>query len=283
MNQETLIISLLVASSLFLGALITIRIFRNFFILYRENFLESMDRDLQDILLYMDPKQLFLMQTSLIALTMPITLFLFNAYIMATVIITIILLPRIVLPIMKNKRNDLLIAQLPDTLSSLSASLRSGLNLVQGLQQIVKNQPQPISQEFAQVLIEYRMGKDLNDSLDAFADRTGREEFVILNSSIKIARAVGGNLSNTLDSLSDTLREKAKLEGRVKALTSMGRAQAWVATILPIAIGYVLYRMEPAAMMKLFTTLGGWIWLSIIVVLITLGALTIRKMVNINV
>ena len=283
MNQETLLISLLVASALFLGALIAIRIFRDFFIIYRENFLESMDRDLQDILLYMDPKQLFLMQISILALAIPVILFIFNVYILAVFILLMLLLPRIILPIMKNKRNDLLIAQLPDTLSSLGASLRSGLNLVQGLQQIVKNQPQPISQEFAQVLIEYRMGKDLNDSLDAFAERTGREEFVILNSSIKIARAVGGNLSNTLDALSETLREKAKLEGRVQALTSMGRAQAWVATFLPVVVAYGFYRIEPAAMMKLFTTLGGLIWLSIALILVTLGALMIRKMVNINV
>ena len=283
MNTQTLLIAFLAATTIFLSAIISIRIFRGLFIIYRENFLESVDRGLQDILLYMDPRQLFIIQMSVIALSIPIIFFAFNVYIMAGIIGTILALPRILLPVLKRQRNNMLIAQLPDTLSSLGSSLRSGLNLVQALQQVVKNQPQPISQEFAQVLIEYRMGKDLNDSLDAFADRTQREEFVILNSSIKIARAVGGNLSNTLDALSETLREKAKLEGRVQALTSMGKAQGWVATVLPIFIGYALYRMEPLAMSKLFTTLGGWIWLSIAIGLILMAAFTIRKMVNINV
>ena len=283
MNQDTFLITLMTAAAIFLGVWVGIRIFRTLFSIYRENFLESVDRGLQDILLYMDPRQLFTIQMSIIGLSVPVVFFTFNIYILVAAILVILALPRVLLPIMKNQRNDLLIAQLPDTLSSLGSSLRSGLNLVQALQQVVKNQPQPISQEFAQVLIEYRMGKDLNDSLDAFADRTGREEFVILNSSIKIARAVGGNLSNTLDALSETLREKAKLEGRVKALTSMGRAQGWVATLLPLIIGYALYRMEPEAMGKLFTTLGGWIWLSIAILLIVMATLTIRKMININV
>ncbi|PCJ15535.1 MAG: hypothetical protein COB04_13040 [Gammaproteobacteria bacterium] len=283
MNLEILSIVLLASLCLFLGGYVAARIFRNLFSIYRENFLESVDRGLQDILLYMNPKQLFVIQMSIMVLIMPIIFFTFNAYVMIGVVVAILALPRFLLPMMKNHRNNLLIAQLPDTLSSLGSSLRSGLNLVQALQQIVKNQPQPISQEFAQVLIEYRMGKDLNDSLDSFADRTGREEFVILNSSIKIARAVGGNLSTTLDALSETLREKAKLEGKVNALTSMGRAQGWVATILPVFMGYAMYRMEPSAMGKLFTTLGGWIWLSIAITLIVMATITIRKMVNINV
>lgn len=283
MTAEILLITLFASAALFLGALVVIRTLRNLFTIYRENFLESVDRGLQDILLYMNPKQLFIIQMSVIGLTIPLVFLTFNAFVMVGVIIVILALPRVLLPIMKNQRNDLLIAQLPDTLSSLGSSLRSGLNLVQALQQVVKNQPSPISQEFAQVLIEYRMGKDLDDSLDAFANRTGREEFVILNSSIKIARSVGGNLSDTFDALSETLREKSKLEGRIKALTSMGKAQAWVATLLPLIIGYALYRMEPAAMSKLFTTLGGWIWLSIAIALIVMATITIRRVVNINV
>ena len=136
MNLEILSIALLASACIFLGGYVAVRIFRNLFSIYRENFLESVDRGLQDILLYMNPKQLFVIQMSFIALLMPAIFFTFNAYVMLGVVFAILALPRILLPIMKNHRNNLLIAQLPDTLSSLGSSLRSGLNLVQALQQV---------------------------------------------------------------------------------------------------------------------------------------------------
>lgn len=283
MNSEAILIALMISLSAFLGIILFIRITKMLFTIYRENFLTSVDRGLQDVLLYMDPRQLFTLQMLLILISFPIMLLVFNAAIAIVVVATILALPRFILPMMKKNRNAKLILQLPDTLSSLSASLRSGLNLIQSLQQIVKNQPAPISQEFAQVLIEYRMGKDLNDSLDALANRVEREELLIMNSSIKIARAVGGNLSDTLDALAETLREKARLEGRIQALTSMGKAQAWVATFFPVVVGYLLYRMEPVAVGKLFTTMGGWMALATALALVVLANLIIRKLVNIDV
>jgi len=155
--------------------------------------------------------------------------------------------------------------------------------LVQAMQQVVKNQPAPISQEFAQVLIEYRVGQDLVDSLVALQTRIPREELILVNSAIMIARRVGGNLSETFESLADTIREKMKIEGRIEALTAMGRAQGWLAIFFPIIMGYTFYKLEPVAMLKLFTTLGGWIWLSIMLVMVVFAAFLIRKIVNIDV
>ena len=184
---------------------------------------------------------------------------------------------------MKKRRSDEFIEQLPDALSSISSSLRSGLNLVKSFQQVVKNQPQPLAQEFAQVLVEYRVGTDLNDSLDDLAKRIDRQDILLMNSAIKISRSVGGNLAETLETLSKTLREKSKVEGKIKALTSMGQAQGTLATFFPVFIGYVFYKIEPAAMGMMFTTVLGWICLAIMFVMILMAYFMIQKIVNVDV
>ncbi len=251
--------------------------------IYRRNFLRDMDRGLQDIFLYMDPKQLLQALLLLLILIVPLSLYLLNLTITVFLVIAILLAPRLVMIYLMKKRQKRFAEQLPDTLVALATAMRSGLSLVQAMQQVVKNQPEPISQEFAQVLIEYRVGQDLVDSLIALQQRIPREELILVNSAIMIARRVGGNLSETFESLADTIREKMKIEGRIEALTAMGRAQGWLAIFFPIIMGYTFYKLEPVAMLKLFTTLGGWIWLSIMLVMVAFAAFLIRKIVNIDV
>lgn len=251
--------------------------------IYRRNFLRDMDRGLQDIFLYMDPKQLLQALLLLLILIVPLSLYLLNLTITVFLVIAILLAPRLVMIYLMKKRQKRFAEQLPDTLVALATAMRSGLSLVQAMQQVVKNQPEPISQEFAQVLIEYRVGQDLVDSLIALQQRIPREELILVNSAIMIARRVGGNLSETFESLADTIREKMKIEGRIEALTAMGRAQGWLAIFFPIIMGYTFYKLEPVAMLKLFTTLGGWIWLSIMSVMVLFAAFLIRKIVNIDV
>lgn len=251
--------------------------------IYRRNFLRNMDRGLQDIFLYMDPKQLLQALLLLLILIVPLSLYLLNLTITVFLVIAILLAPRLVMIYLMKKRQKRFAEQLPDTLVALATAMRSGLSLVQAMQQVVKNQPEPISQEFAQVLIEYRVGQDLVDSLIALQQRIPREELILVNSAIMIARRVGGNLSETFESLADTIREKMKIEGRIEALTAMGRAQGWLAIFFPIIMGYTFYKLEPVAMLKLFTTLGGWIWLSIMLVMVVFAAFLIRKIVNIDV
>ena len=104
-----------------------------------------------------------------------------------------------------------------------------------------------------------------------------------MNSGIRISREVGGNLSETLDVLAKTLKAKAEAQGKVKALTSMGRAQAVVAVGLPLIVGGVFSVVEPAAMTKLFTTELGRIWLGIMFVMMCLALYSINKIVNVDV
>lgn len=256
---------------------------RQVFYLYRQNFFTQVDKNLRDALIVMEPGQVFVYTMIAAFVLGPVVFFLTNFVFSVVVIGVILFLPPVILKRIKEKRADLFVKQLPDTLGALSSSLRSGLNLVKSLQQIVKNQPNPIAQEFAQVLVEYRVGTDLNDSFDALAKRMNRQEIVLMNSAIKISRSVGGNLAETFDILANTLREKSKVEGKIKALTSMGRAQGQLATFFPVFIGYVFYKLEPESMALLFTTKLGWIWLGLMVGMAVCASIMINKVVTVDV
>jgi tight adherence protein B len=119
--------------------------------------------------------------------------------------------------------------------------------------------------------------------LDQLAKRIDRQDILLMNSAVKISRAVGGNLAETLDTLSKTLREKSKVEGKIKALTSMGQAQGTLATFFPVFIGYVFYKIEPEAMSKLFTSYLGYIWLAIMCTMAVLAYFMIRKIVTVDI
>ena len=259
------------------------RLGRDLFRLYRRNFLTQVDQGLRDIVVMMEPGQILTITVAIAAVMGPIILFISNMAVACAVIGVVLLTPPIGLRVLKKRRSKKFVDQMPDMLHSMSSSLRSGLNLIKTLQQIVKNQPNPVAREFSQVLIEYRVGNDLNDSLDTLAERLDRPEIVLMNSAIKISRAVGGNLADTLEILSKTLREKSRVEGRIRALTSMGKAQGRLATVFPVFMGVLFYKFEPQSMMLLFTSTLGHIWIAVMVGLALTGSWFIKKVVNIDV
>jgi tight adherence protein B len=181
------------------------------------------------------------------------------------------------------RRGKRFVYQLPDALLALASALRAGCTLSRGLELMAERQPAPLSQEFTIVLAEYRVGRPLAESLDEMHRRIGASELQLMNTAVNVSRRVGGNLADTLESLARTLQEKAHVEAKIDALTSMGRAQGWVVGLLPIFIGAVLYQQQPERMSLLFTQWYGWIVLAVIAAMMSVAAWMIRKIVNIDV
>lgn len=192
-------------------------------------------------------------------------------------------LPHFALQRLRRQRAEKFIFQLPDALHALAATLRAGVNLPKGLEQLAAWQPKPLSQEFGLVLAEYQIGRDLGESLDNMRARIDRPELEILNSAINVSRTVGGNLADTIESLALTLQEKATVEGKINALTAMGKIQGWVVSFIPLAIGAAMFMLDPERMMPLFTEVSGWITLGIIAVMMFMAVVVIRKIVDIDV
>lgn len=191
--------------------------------------------------------------------------------------------PRVVLTTLRKRRVKRFVYQLPDALLALASALRAGSNLAKGLELLATRQPPPLSQEFTIVLAEYRVGRQLYDALRDLRARIDTPEIELMNTAVNVSRRVGGNLADTLESLAKTLQEKAHIEGKIDALTSMGRAQGWVVGLLPLFIGFVLYQQQPERMSLLFTQWYGWIVLAVVCAMMALAAWMIRKIVNIDV
>lgn len=284
-TTEHMQVLIFTSSGLFflLAAIVFVRVSRVFFDLYRKQFYAQVDQGLRDVLVLLEPSQVFMVTIGVAIVICPFIFFFINPFAALVVGGLVLFAPPQVLRVMKKKRSDKFVKQMPDALAAMSSALKSGLNLVKTLQQIVKNQPEPLAQEFAQVLVEYRIGTDLNDSFSELAKRIDRPEVILMNSAIKINRAVGGNLASTFESLANTLRETTKVEGKIRALTAMGESQGRVATVFPIIMGFVFYQQEPDAMRLLFITTLGWIWLGIMAGMAFLGTVFIKKIVNVDV
>jgi tight adherence protein B len=194
-----------------------------------------------------------------------------------------VLAPRFLLSFLKKRRVDKFIYQFPDALMTLAAALRAGASLSKGLEQLALRQPPPLSQEFALVVAEHRVGRDLSEALEEMCVRIPRQELELFAAAVGISRGVGGNLADTLDSLAKTLSEKMHIEGKIAALTGSGRSQGWVVSLLPVAVGAVLFKQQPKEMSLLFTEVYGWAVLAIVGIMMTLAVFMIRKIVNIDV
>ena len=123
----------------------------------------------------------------------------------------------------------------------------------------------------------------MEEALDNLAERVQTEEMDLFVSAALIAQEVGGNLSEILQRLSETIRRKLEMEGKIKALTAQGVLQGYVVTALPFMIMLALFFVEPEATQPLFSSLLGWLFLGVIVVLQVIGGITIRKIVRIDV
>jgi tight adherence protein B len=165
----------------------------------------------------------------------------------------------------------------------MAAALRAGTNLTRAIEQAAQQQPIPISQEFSLVVAEYKLGRDLNEALDDMYGRVKMPEVELFNSAVAISRSVGGNLADTLLILAETLREKAQMEGKIQAMTAMGRMQGWVVGLMPYLLGLFLLRQEPGAMRALFFEPIGWLVLTVLFLMTAIAAVMIKKIVTIDV
>jgi tight adherence protein B len=192
-------------------------------------------------------------------------------------------LPRAVVQAMWTRRVNMFGEQMLDALIFMSNGLRSGLSLVQSMDMVKEELPNPISQEFALVMSQQRLGVPLEDALLALEERIGSEDLQIMVTSINILRQSGGNLTETFDTIAMTIRERKKVEGKIKSLTAQGVSQGVIIVCMPFVLGWILYIMDPGLIRRLWTTWPGLIMVCIMLMLQVIGGVMIKKIVKIDV
>ncbi|MFT5426167.1 MAG: tight adherence protein B [Gammaproteobacteria bacterium] len=251
---------------------------------YKETFTSTASSNTSDMFLSVDPNQLFIINIIAIVV-LPILAWLITRDLPTTLALlaVIMLLPSIFYRSMRKKRLKRFEQQLPDGLAMISGAMRAGASLNIALESLVKEQPAPVSQEFELFLKEQRLGVEFEVSLKKMEKRIPLQDFGMLVTALLINREVGGNLAETMETLGETLRRKAMMEGKIEGLTAQGKLQGIVMTGLPILLGVMLYFMEPESMSKLWTTTIGWIVLGVIIIMETIGYFMISKITSIDV
>ena len=180
------------------------------------------------------------------------------------------------------KRSRLFTAQLDSTLQLISGSLRSGFGIMQALGTVAEEAEWPTSEEFTRVIGEVRLGRDLGDALESSALRVNSEDYEWVVQAIDISREIGGNLSEVLDNVSGTIRQRNTLRREVRSLSAEGRISAYILFGLPFAMLIWMRLTNPEYVNLLFERSGGRVAIVGGVLLMTAGALWMRKIVQIR-
>lgn len=251
---------------------------------YQKTFTSTAESNLEKMFLFFDYKKMFFANMIFIVL-IPLAIYGFSKSIFyaALSLIAIIFMPKVMLVVMAKRRKQAIVEALPDGLAQIAGSMRSGSTFSSSIENMVNETSGPISQEFALLLKEQKMGISQQDALENLGERIDSEDVDLVVTAALIARDVGGNLAETLERLSNMLRKKIEMEGKIKALTSQGKMQGWVVGALPFAIILALTYVEPESIGPIFSTYLGWGFLAVILLLEFMGAIMIRKIVSIDV
>lgn len=174
--------------------------------------------------------------------------------------------------------------QLPDSLGLWVNALRSGFSVLQAMEAISRDAPEPTSTEFKRVVQEVQLGIDVEDALEHLLARVESEDLDLVITAVNIQREVGGNLAEILETISHTIRERIKLKGEIRVLTAQGRYTGYLISGLPIAVALFLSVIQPGFMNPMFENRTcGWPMLGIGLALIGMGMAAIQKIVNIDI
>ena len=167
------------------------------------------------------------------------------------------LMPRLYVARRATKRVEKFVDQLPDALSLMSNSLRSGFGLLQVIQDLSRELAAPISDELAAVAHEMSLGGDLEAALTHLQTRVRSYDLDLIVTAMLVQRRVGGNLSEVLDSIAHTIRERVRILGEVRALTAEVRLSGNILTLLPLVTGLAISILSPTYLVPLIETTPG--------------------------
>jgi tight adherence protein B len=174
-------------------------------------------------------------------------------------------------------------AQLPDALELVARALRAGHSLGAGMHVVAEEMPVPIADEFGRVYEEQNLGIPIEDSMRNICERVPNLDLRFFVTSVAIQRQTGGDLAEILDKIGHVIRERYRILGQVKALTAEGRLSGVVLIALPFVLFLVMLHIKPDYIQVLWTEPLG-IKMSVFgLIMQIVGALVIRKIVNIKV
>lgn len=186
--------------------------------------------------------------------------------------------PRLVIRIMVQVRKNRFLKQLPDALEVLCKGLKAGLSVMQGLQLVASEMPDPVAQEFGLLVKDIQLGRSMPDSMTMLYKRIALPEVRLVVLAVSLSRRLGGDLTEALSAVAQTVRNRFNIERKVKALTAEARMQAIVVCLLPFFLFVVFLFINPEMMKPLMSSMAGALVLAVVSVLELLGGLMMWRL-----
>ena len=261
---------------------------------YRERYLEEAKTELDDILIQLPANRLLDLSITLSAIGAIVTVVLVSTKseqmnwsigVLAALVVGGVLfpIPRLILRLLKKQRLVKFNIQLEDALGMMSSSLKAGFSITQALEKVSEQDMHPIALEFRLLIQELQLGVPIDQALDNMARRIGSEDFELVATAIITARQTGGELTETLERVAALIRERGRINAKVRALTAMGRLQALMIGAMPFLLLWGMYHISPGMMDSFVGSFAGVLAIGAVCLLVIGGFLTIRKITNIEV
>ncbi|NLP10487.1 type II secretion system F family protein [bacterium] len=181
-----------------------------------------------------------------------------------------------------NRRMKSFSREFPDAIDMMTGALRAGHAFSKAMQLVAMEAPDPVGAEFNKTFEEHNLGRPLKECLVHFAERVPSPDLKLFVTAVLLQRETGGNLTEILEKISYTIRERFKLMGQIQVYTAQGRLSAWILGLLPIVFLLLISSLNPDYLKPLFTEKVGHYMLLLGGALQILGFLIIRKIVRLN-
>ncbi|HYV44835.1 MAG TPA: type II secretion system F family protein [Myxococcaceae bacterium] len=277
------IVFLLVTTSVFFFVLVIAGVLSKAYEQYQERYVVKSMSGLSDMFLFIDPRQMLVLNVASMALLGMLAYVMFNPLVGIAALIFGFYLPMLLVRYYRRRRIKAFNTQLVDALQAMANAFKAGLTFPQAIEHVSREAMAPLAQEFTLFVREVKLGVQLEEALINMSKRVGSDDLELVVVSTNIARSLGGNMAEMFETISATIRERFRLEGKIEALTSQGKLQGWVVAAMPAALGLVLNMMRPDLMQPMLDHLFGYILVFLIMVMETMGILIIRRIVNIDI
>lgn len=193
-----------------------------------------------------------------------------------------VLLPHLYLAKAKKKKRKQFDNQLADSLLILANSLHAGFSLLQAMEMVGQEMPNPIAGEFKITLREMTFGAPTETALTNLAERVGSDDLDLLVTAVLIQRQVGGNLAEVLINIHSTIADRIRIQQELKTLTAQGRMSGYIIGALPFGIAGILSIINPSYLKLLFTTSLGLAMLFMGLTSQLIGFFIIHKIISVK-
>lgn len=181
------------------------------------------------------------------------------------------------------KRNRKFLDQFPDALDMIVRSVKSGFPLSVALQMLAENTENPVKEEFRMVVDDIALGRSLQQALQRLSLRINQPDIRFFVVVLSVQQETGGNLAEIIGNLSSIIRKRKQLRHKIHAMTSEGRATAWVLGSLPVFVFCAVYLVQPDYLTALWTDPLGITLFATAIGLVVVCAVVVKQMINVDI